>query len=311
MSWTCWTTPSARSTRISVVTTTIDHGSAGRRRAALTEELAKKGGKFGVSEGAVVARPEWRDPRAGRRAHDGESQFNRAVLAKRQPGSPFKPFVDLTGLEHGMTRDTVREDGPINIKGWQPENYSREYFGPVTLTKALSLSLNTVAVRVGMEVGPKAGCDRPSPRHRFGVAAERLDGARNLGGVAAGNRLGLCALRKWRRRRAAEDHPGCGRRTASSSTPAKGSNGRVIEPEYVAMMNAMMQETLLTGTARKGELPGWQAAGKTGTSQDWRDAWFVGYTGHLVAGVWLGNDEIRRPKKPRAAICRWKSGAAI
>ena len=73
--------------------------------------------------------------------------------------------------------------------------------------------------------------------------------------------------------------------------------GRVIDPQYVAMMNAMMQETLLTGTARKAELPGWQAAGKTGTSQDWRDAWFVGYTSYLVAAVWLGNDDNRPTKK--------------
>src|SRR6185437_6891659 len=69
------------------------------------------------------------------------------------------------------------------------------------------------------------------------------------------------------------------------------SFGRVIDPQYVAMMNDMMQETLLIGTARKAELPGWQAAGKTGTSQDWRDAWFIGYTSYLVAGVWLGNDD--------------------
>ncbi len=75
------------------------------------------------------------------------------------------------------------------------------------------------------------------------------------------------------------------------------SFGRVIEPQYVAMMNTMMQETLLTGTARKAELPGWQAAGKTGTSQDYRDAWFVGYTSHLVAGVWLGNDDSSPTKK--------------
>ena len=73
--------------------------------------------------------------------------------------------------------------------------------------------------------------------------------------------------------------------------------GRVIDPQYVAMMNAMMQETLLTGTARKAELPGWQAAGKTGTSQDWRDAWFLGYTSYLVAGVWLGNDDTSPTKK--------------
>ena len=75
------------------------------------------------------------------------------------------------------------------------------------------------------------------------------------------------------------------------------SNGRVIDPTYVAMMNTMMQETLLTGTARKAALPGWQAAGKTGTSQDWRDAWFIGYTSHLVAGVWLGNDDNSPTKK--------------
>ena len=75
------------------------------------------------------------------------------------------------------------------------------------------------------------------------------------------------------------------------------NNGRVIEPQYVAMMNQMMEETLLTGTAHKAELPGWQAAGKTGTSQDWRDAWFVGYTSYLVAGVWLGNDDGSPTKK--------------
>ena len=73
--------------------------------------------------------------------------------------------------------------------------------------------------------------------------------------------------------------------------------GRIIEPRYAGMMNAMMQETLLTGTARKAELPGWPAAGKTGTSQDFRDAWFIGYTGHLVTGVWLGNDDASPTKK--------------
>ena len=73
--------------------------------------------------------------------------------------------------------------------------------------------------------------------------------------------------------------------------------GRIVEPRSVAMMNSMLQETLLTGTARKAELPGWPAAGKTGTSQDFRDAWFIGYTGHLVAGVWLGNDDSSPTKK--------------
>jgi len=80
-------------------------------------------------------------------------------------------------------------------------------------------------------------------------------------------------------------------------TGANNSFGRVIEPQYVAMMNAMMRQTLVMGTARKAELPGWPAAGKTGTSQDFRDAWFVGYTGRLVTGVWLGNDDSSPTKK--------------
>ena len=98
-----------------------------------------------------------------------DSQFNRAVSAKRQPGSAFKPFVYLAALESGLTPDSVREDAPINVKGWQPENYSREYFGPVTLTKALSLSLNTVAVRLGLEVGPKAIV---RVAHRLGIMSD-------------------------------------------------------------------------------------------------------------------------------------------
>ena len=88
-----------------------------------------------------------------------ESQFNRAVAAKRQPGSAFKPFVYLTALERGLTPESVREDKPVALKGWKPENYSREYHGPVTLTQALALSLNTVSVRLTLEVGP-----RRSPR---------------------------------------------------------------------------------------------------------------------------------------------------
>ena len=277
-----------------VVTTTLDHNLQSAAERALTEELAKKGGKFGVSQGAVVAL----DPNGAIRAlvggrDYGESQFNRAIAAKRQPGSSFKPFVYLTGLEHGLTPDTVREDAPINVKGWQPENYSREYFGPVTLTKALSLSLNTVAVRVGMEVGPKAVVHTA---HRLGITSELQPNASLALGTSEVTPLEMVAAYApfanggigvqphiITRVRTADGKQLYARKT--------GSNGRVIEPEYVAMMNTMMEETLLTGTARKAELPGWQAAGKTGTSQDWRDAWFVGYTSHLVAGVWLGNDD--------------------
>lgn len=228
-----------------------------------------------------------------------ESQFDRAVSAKRQPGSAFKPFVYLAGLEHGLTPDTVREDGPINVKGWQPENYSREYFGPVTLTKALALSLNTVAVRVGLEAGPKAVV---KIAHRLGVASELQPNASIALGTSEVTPLELVTAY------APFANGGVGvqphiivkvRTAGGKQIYARrgSSNGRVIEPQYVAMMNTMMEETLSTGTARKAELPGWRAAGKTGTSQDFRDAWFVGYTPHLVAGVWLGNDDNSPTKK--------------
>ena len=153
-----------------VVTTTIDPKMQAEAERALTDELNAKGAKFGVGEGALVAI----DPIGAVKAMIGgrsyaESQFNRAVAAKRQPGSSFKPFVYLAALEKGLTPDTVREDAPISVKGWNPENYSREYFGPVTLTKALSLSLNTVAVRLGLEVGPKTVA---AVAHRLGITSE-------------------------------------------------------------------------------------------------------------------------------------------
>ena len=111
--------------------------------------MREKGEKFGISEGAIVAMTPDGVVRAlvGGRSYT-ESQFNRAIAAKRQPGSAFKPFVYLTALEHGLTPDTVRDDAPITVKGWKPENYEHEFMGPVTLTTALANSLNTVSVRL-------------------------------------------------------------------------------------------------------------------------------------------------------------------
>jgi penicillin-binding protein 1A len=283
-----------------VVTTTLDHRLQAAAERALTEELDKKGGKFGVAQGALVAIA----PNGAIRALVGgrdysDSQFNRAVSAKRQPGSAFKPFVYLAGLEHGLTPDTVREDGPLDIKGWRPENYSREYFGPVTLTKALSLSLNTVAVRVGMEVGPKTVA---LTAHRLGIASELQPNASLALGTSEVTPLELVSAYAPFANGGVgvQPHVIAKVKTAAGKPlyARKGSSlGRVVDPHYAAMMNEMMEETLLTGTARKAELPGWRAAGKTGTSQDFRDAWFVGYTSRLVAGVWLGNDDNSPTKK--------------
>ena len=169
----------------------------------------------------------------------------------------------------------------------------------MTLTKALSLSLNTVAVRLGLEVGPKTVA---RTAHRLGIASDLEPNASIALGTSEVTPLELASAY------AAFANGGIGVqphvilrvRTAEGKLVYQrrnANNGRVIEPPYVAMMNQMMEETLLTGTARKAELPGWQAAGKTGTSQDWRDAWFVGYTSYLVTGVWLGNDDGSPTKK--------------
>src|SRR5471030_35144 len=153
-----------------VVETTIDANMQASAEKSLSDELAAKGDKSGVAQGALIGMTPDGAVRAmvgGRNYAD--SQFNRAVSAKRQPGSSFKPFVYLTALERGLTPDSVREDAPITVKGWNPENYSRKYLGEVTLTQALSKSLNTVAVRLGQEVGPKAIV---RTAHRLGIASE-------------------------------------------------------------------------------------------------------------------------------------------
>ena len=253
-----------------------------------------------MSQGALISM----DPDGSIKALIGgrdyaDSQYNRAVSAKRQPGSAFKPFVYLAAIEKGLTPDTVRDDAPINVKGWQPENYSREYFGPVTLTKALSLSLNTVAVRLGLEVGAKTVV---KTAHRLGISSELQPNASIALGTSEVTPLELTVAYAPFANGGTAVQPHIITRIKTTGGKLlyqrKGSSfGRVIEMANVGMMNAMMQETLLTGTARKAELPGWQAAGKTGTSQDWRDAWFVGYTSHAVTAVWVGNDDGSPTKK--------------
>ena len=282
-----------------VVQTTIDSRLQTSAEKTLADEFAKAL-KGGAAQAAMVAMT----PNGAVRALIGgrnyaESQFNRAVAAKRQPGSAFKPFVYLTALERGLTPDTVRVDGPIKIKGWQPENYSHEYYGPVSLTKALALSLNTVSVRLTMEVTPMAVI---RTAHRLGIASKLEPNASISLGTSEVSPLEL---------------------TGAYATFANGGNavmpyvieristvegkvlyvrnqqplGRIVDARVIGMMNQMMQVTLTVGTAHKAELPGWPAAGKTGTSQDFRDAWFVGYTAQLVTGVWLGNDDNTPMKK--------------
>jgi penicillin-binding protein 1A len=283
-----------------VVETSIDPKLQAVAEAAVIDELAAKSMKFNVSQSALVAMT----PDGAVRAMIGgrnyaESQYNRAVTAKRQPGSAFKPFVYLTAIEAGLTPETIRQDAPLDVKGWKPENYSHEYFGAVTLTQALAMSLNTVAVRLGLEVGAK---NVVRTAHRLGISSKLEANASIALGTSEVSLIELVGAY------APFANGGLGVsphvvnkiRTGDGKvlyTRPADQLGQVIEPRNVAAMNTMMQETLLSGTAHKAELPGWMAAGKTGTSQDFRDAWFIGYTANLVTGVWLGNDDNSPTKK--------------
>jgi membrane peptidoglycan carboxypeptidase len=258
------------------------------------DELMQRGEKFGVSQGAFVAMT----PDGAIKALVGgksyaESQFNRVIAAKRQPGSSFKPIVFLTALERGLTPDTIRDDAPLSIKGWNPENYSRKYAGPVSLKNALAQSLNTVSVRLCLEVGPRAVV---STAGRLGIRSKLEANASIALGTSEVSPLELVGAY------ASFANGGLGvlpyvitevktREGETVYTRSGGGIGRVISPEHVGMMNVMLHETMVSGTARKAAIPGWETAGKTGTSQDFRDAWFVGYTSTLVAGIWLGNDD--------------------
>jgi penicillin-binding protein 1A len=277
-----------------VVDTTIDPTLQAAAEQALDDVLAQKGDKLDVSQGALVAMT----PDGVVRALVGgsnyaESQFNRAIAARRQPGSAFKPFVYLTALEHGLTPDTVREDKPITVQGWRPENFEHEYLGPVTLTQALANSLNTVSVRLTMEMSPAAVV---RTAYRLGIESKLEPNASIALGTSEVSVIELVSAYATFANGGLAIAPHVVERIRGTDgktlySRAAQQLGRIVDARYIGMMNTMMRETLVSGTARRADLPGWLAAGKTGTSQDFRDAWFIGYTSHLVTGVWLGNDD--------------------
>jgi penicillin-binding protein 1A len=231
----------------------------------------------------------------------GTSQFNRAVQAQRQPGSSFKPVVYLAAIESaGYTPDTMVEDAPIELAGsnYSPDNYTGEFAGWVPLREALAKSLNTVAVRLLQEVGQKAAFDTarrlglPTPAdtglsYALGTAEVsllQLTGAYATfanGGYAV-RPYGIIMIRGsdgallWRRQAPAPD--------------------QVVTPEHLAMLVDMMKGVVQfgTGTAAALDRP---MAGKTGTSQDFRDAWFMGFTADYVGGIWMGNDDNKGMKR--------------
>ncbi|MEM8552810.1 MAG: PBP1A family penicillin-binding protein [Pseudomonadota bacterium] len=263
-------------------------------QSALQEMLAEEGAEKDVSQGAVVVLDSSGAVKAlvgG--AQYGDSQYNRAVDAARQPGSSFKPFVYLAALENGLTPQTTRVDGPTSIGNWTPQNYTRRYYGPVTLERALALSLNTIAAQLTAEVGPAAVAQTA---RRMGIRSEMAPNASIALGTSEVTLIELTTAYVPFSNGGVGVVPHVVRRIKTADGrllyERRGSGpGEVARPEYVGAMNTMLSAALKYGTAQRAQLPGWQAAGKTGTSQNWRDAWFVGYTAFFTAGVWLGNDD--------------------
>ena len=276
-----------------VVETTVDLVLQTYAEGSIRRLIDDEGKKHNVSQGALVSIDASGAVRAMVGGYDyATSQFDRASEARRQPGSAFKPFVFMAALEKGLFPDTVRNDAPIRIGKWAPRNYNEKYYGQVSLSTALSKSLNSVAVQLAQEVGPAAIVESA---WRMGIESDLTPNLSIALGTSEVTPLELTAAYvPFANGGFRPDIHFVKRITTAGGEVLyqhRSSSGpRVVRPEIVGMMNAMMTETVSQGTARRAAF-GWPAAGKTGTTQNSRDAWFVGYTANLTTGVWFGNDD--------------------
>jgi penicillin-binding protein 1A len=232
----------------------------------------------------------------------GASQFNRATDAMRQPGSSFKPYVYATALEHGFRPGSIVVDAPICLGNWCPHNYGHGYGGSMTLITALTHSINTIAVRLSVAVGngnPKLGRARSiKTAHDMGITtplpdtpslpigADAVKLIDHTGAYATFPNLGM----KMTPHAILEVRTGDGklvwRYDRDGPKPKRALPVRVAQ-DMITMMNSVVEN----GTGKRARLDGIVAAGKTGTTNAYRDAWFMGYTGNFVCGVWFGNDD--------------------
>ncbi|EJF91224.1 transglycosylase domain-containing protein [Bartonella tamiae] len=275
-----------------VVETTLDMTLQKEAETSIRDQISENGKNRNVSQGALVSIDRSGAVRALIGGVDyAQSQFNRAVDAKRQPGSTFKPFVYLAALEDGRTPNSVRNDAPVKIGNWTPKNYGGKYRGMVTLTTALSHSLNSVAAQLIMEVGPQKVIE---VAHKLGIHSALSDNASIALGTSEVSLMELTgAFVPFANGGYKPQIRLISRVTNKNGTILYDfgdiSAVRVIDPNIVGMMNAMLAQTVENGSARHANIQR-PAAGKTGTSQNFRDAWFIGYTADYVTGVWFGND---------------------
>jgi penicillin-binding protein 1A len=277
-----------------VVDTSFDLDAQAEAERAVTAGLREEGDKLRASQAALVAMT----PDGAVRAMVGglsyeQSPYNRATDAQRQPGSAFKPFVYLAAFEHGRKPGDVMTDGPVDINGWKPSDFEGKYQGEITLTKAFADSANSVAAQLTAQVGPaivartakRLGIDTPlmavsslalgtSVVTPLELTAAYAPFANGGNGMVA---YGIVRIRT-------KDAEVLWQRKSSGL-------GAVMSPDNLAAMTGLMTEVMATGTGKAARLADRPSAGKTGTTQDFRDAWFVGFSADLVCGVWVGNDD--------------------
>lgn len=292
-----------------VVETTLDLPLQASAEQALTRGVAAAKGQ-GVEQGALVSL----DGEGRVRAYVGgtgylQSQFDRAAMAKRQAGSAFKPFVYLTALQAGYTPFTAVVDQPIKIGNWEPRNYTGEYLGDIELRTAMAQSVNTVAADLASKVGTS---NVAATAHRMGITSPiQLDPSMALGAVevsplemaqayvpfsnggSAAKAYGIERIRTARGGRVLYEY-------RPTRTP-------VIGQPALSEIVSMMRGVVTSGTGTRANVPGYDLAGKTGTTSDYRDAWFVGYTGGFVTAVWVGKDN----NKPMSRVTGGGAPAGI
>jgi penicillin-binding protein 1A len=269
--------------------TTLDARLQAVAESRLTALLDGPGAAAGVTQGAVVALDAATgavQAMVGGRDYR-QSPFNRAVLARRQPGSAFKPFIWLAALETGVRPDDTVLDAPIRIGNWSPADFERRYLGEISVEEALAQSINTAAVRLLLQSG--------GPRVAARLAARLGIGGKlpNDASLALGTgEVGLLELASsyaaW--------FNGGARVVPFGVEALRTAPQPVVDPDLAAMMVRMMTAVVTRGTGRAAAVPGHLVAGKTGTTQDYRDAWFIGCIDGEIIGVWLGNDD-NRPMK--------------
>ena len=295
--------PPSVAERVFVVRTGLDINIQRAMDTALNESLRQFGRDYNVTQGAMVLLEPNGVIRAMTGGRDyGESQFNRATDSLRQPGSSFKPYVYATALMNGFKPTSVVVDSPVCIGNWCPRNYSGGYSGAVTLIQAITHSINIIPVKLSIALG--------NGNARIGrakiVETARKMGVRTPLPDTPSLPLGADGIALLDHTIAYAAFPNGGKAVERHSTLDVRLNGgkliwsfdrdgkkpvQVLPPQVAADMVMMMNNAVENGTGRRAQLDGIKTAGKTGTTSAWRDAWFMGYTGNFVCGIWLGNDD--------------------